>query len=132
MDFRSRYSERKASTISFGHVGRTKPEFGRGCDINYIVKRFNIDRRLPLMERHPIYDDFSTAIDYHDAMNVMVKANEQFRSLPAAVRKRFANDPQEFLEFVENLDNLDEMVKLGIAKAEVEEPEEPVEPPPSG
>ncbi|QXP08056.1 MAG: internal scaffolding protein [Arizlama microvirus] len=48
-------------------------------------------------------------------MNIVALANEQFANLSAHVRKRFQNDPQEFLQFTSDPENLPEMVKLGLA-----------------
>jgi phage internal scaffolding protein len=73
------------------------------------------------------YGDFTnTPQDYHDAVNQVLAADEMFQSLPARVRKRFGNDPAEFVDFVSDPANVDEMRSLGLLKpvgsSEVVEP----------
>lgn len=84
------------------------------CDINMIIKKFRQTGKLPLNQQTPIYDDFSNAIDYKQACNLVAVAEQQFAMLPADIRKRFGNSPEAFLDFATNEDNLEEMVKLGL------------------
>lgn len=86
------------------------------CDINKIVKKANAQGFLPPSQKEALYADVSESGSYHEAMNVVLHAQEQFDALPSHVRKRFQNDPAEFLEFAHNPDNVDEMVSLGLAK----------------
>ena len=60
---------------------------------------------------------FSGAPDFHTAMNLVRKAQEEFVRVPAHVRARFRNDPQEFMNFFENPDNYAEALKLGLVNA---------------
>lgn len=85
-------------------------------DINVIVRRFGVTGQVPVSLRTPEYGDFSGVFDFQTAMNVVREAQENFAELPAALRRRFHDNPQEFLEFVNNKDNLDEARKLGITK----------------
>jgi phage internal scaffolding protein len=102
--------------ISFPAVTRTHQSFKDECDINAIVRKANSTGRLPeLIKQNPKYGEFSSQLSYHDAMNVVVHANEQFAALPAYTRKRFSNDPEQFLAFTADPANLPEMVKMGLA-----------------
>ena len=60
------------------------------------------------------YDDLPSEIDYHDGMNTLLAANDAFNSLTSKIRRRFNNDPAEFLDFVLNEDNLEEINSLGL------------------
>jgi len=84
-------------------------------DINTIVKRFGLTGELPEGVRPPTYGDFTQVFDFQSAQNALVAARESFMEMPADVRYRFKNDPQEFVDFCSNPDNLDEMRKLGLA-----------------
>lgn len=129
---RNYFSERLPVTVEFDpeKEGRTQPEFKESCDVNYILKKYNQTGVLKVNAKTPKFGDFSQSVDYQDAMNLVVKANEMFDQLPADVRKRFNNDPQQFLEFANDEANHDEMVRLGMAvKDEVETQEVPVESP---
>lgn len=93
---------------------RTKQSFAEECDINTIVRRFNLTGQLPSNVRAPTYGDFEEVFDYHSAMNAILEAERSFMMMPAEVRDRFGNDPQRFLEFVNDDHNRDEAVKLGL------------------
>lgn len=96
----------------------TKQSEAEACDINNIMKRYQATGLLPdLIERQPMYGDFSTVQTFHEAQGIVAQAREQFEALPAEMRDRFQNDPAKFLEFVENPKNEDELVKMGLATA---------------
>lgn len=98
-----------------GDPGLTDQSQSADCDVNVIVSRFMKTGVLPNVDREALYGDFTSAPDYLTAMNMVIKAQEQFEGLSADVRKRFANDPAEFLAFVGDAKNQDEMIKLGLA-----------------
>jgi len=83
-------------------------------DINYIVKQFGISGKLPTGVRTPTYGDFTGVYDYHSAVNAIAQAGESFDSMPAHVRARFHNDPQEFLDFCAEEGNAAELKSLGL------------------
>lgn len=103
------------------------------ADINVIVKRFGVTKRLPVVNRVPLVGDYDEVFDFKSAMNVIRRAQETFNALPSDVRFRFHNDPQLFEAFCTEVDadgklvNLVEMRKLGLANPE--KPPVP-EPPP--
>jgi len=99
---------------------RTQQQFKAETDINEIVRRFGITGKVPVSARAPISGDFTGVADFQTAMQAVVSAQEGFMSFPAAVRKRFANDPQQMLEFLADEGNLDEARKLGLVRPEPE------------
>lgn len=96
---------------------RTEQHHKEDCDVNNIVRRHLKTGQLPWFAKqgNPQFGDFSEVGSYHEAMNTLLDARDQFETLPAQLRKRFGNDPGEFLEFVHNPENAEEMVKLGLA-----------------
>lgn len=96
------------------------------ADINTIVKRFGLTGEMPTNVRVPLDTDFADAYDFRTAMDAIVAAERSFAAMPAEVRKRFGNDPAEFVEFCGNPDNIDEMIKLGLA---IKKPAEVIPPP---
>lgn len=93
----------------------TKQSFKDECDINKIMAKFQKTGVIKHYAAHaPTYGDASP-VDYLDALQVIATANEMFAELPSSVRKRFSNNPEEFLEFVQNPENLDECRKMGLA-----------------
>lgn len=86
------------------------------CDINTIVRRFGLTGQLPSSLVLPQYVDYSNVVDFHSAMNAVARAGEAFDSLPADMRARFHNSPQEFLEFCADDKNRPEAIKLGLVR----------------
>jgi len=105
----------------------TQQQFKDECDINYIMAQFGKTNKVPTTLRVPTYGDFSGVGDYQTAMNVLVATRESFMQLPAKLRERFHNDPQEFLTFVEDKENLEESYKLGIRQKPKEQPRDVVQ-----
>lgn len=88
------------------------------CDINIILQKMANGIMPDATARTPQFGDFTTtANDYHNALNMVIAAQESFDSLPANIRARFDNDPEKLLAFVQDEKNLDEAVKLGLATA---------------
>lgn len=92
----------------------TKQSFLEESDINTIVKRFNLTGQLPDNVREPRYGDYEGVFDFHTAMNAVRQAQEGFDILPAHIRARFHNDPQELLEFMADDNNRPEAEKMGL------------------
>lgn len=95
-----------------------KQSFADECDINTIVRRFNLTGELPSNVRMPTYGDFTGIFDFHSAMNAIALANESFDAMPAEVRARFHNNPAEFVAFCSDEANRDEARRLGLVKPE--------------
>jgi len=114
--FRTHYGPHKKVQLVCKGPSRTKQSFKEECDINSILKRFEKTGELThLMKAEPKFGEFADVGTFHQAMGVVALANEQFAALSAHVRKRFNNNPEEFLEFTGNPENAQEMVKLGLA-----------------
>lgn len=94
----------------------TKQAAKAECDINQILRKYvKTGLMTHINEQSPQYGDFSNPPLYQDAMNRVIEAQKSFMTLPAAIRKRFNNDPAEFLEFVSQPDSLEELRKMGLA-----------------
>jgi len=116
----------------FTRPSRTKQSFRDECDINNILRQFNVTGQLPVGSVQPQYGDFSGITDYQSALNAVMAAQDSFLALPAKLRARFDNDPALFVEFVSDEANKDEMKALGLlreeaAPAAVTSPSEPVQ-----
>ena len=69
------------------------------CDINLIVERARRGIMPITNPAIPQFGDFSDVPDYQTAFERVQAAQAAFDSLPAAVRRRFDNDPALLLEF---------------------------------
>lgn len=107
-------------------AGRTQQQFAEEVDINTIVRRFGLTGTVPENFRMPEFADFSEVVDdYHTAMNLVRQAGEEFLTVPAEIRARFHNDPQELMTFLEDPGNRQEAIKLKLL------PEPPAAPDPA-
>ena len=84
------------------------------CDINNILRQFNITGLLPESPISPQYGDFTGIGDYHTALNKVIAAQDEFDSLPAQNRARFDNDPASLIEFLNDEANRPEAEELGL------------------
>lgn len=98
----------------FPNPSLTKQSFTKECDINIIVKRFAKSGNIAhVNRRQPVYEDFSNAGSYMDALNAVNQAEERFMGLPAKLRARVNNDPTQLIDFVENEENWPELEEEG-------------------
>lgn len=121
-------------------LNHTKQSFKESSDINNIMSKYLRTGVIDSTNRAvATYGDIP-AIDFRQAMEVVVLAEAAFAELPSGARARFDNDPAKFLEFAENPDNLDEAVRLGLTDAPPASPApeapgptsvEPLTPPPA-
>lgn len=137
MVFATRFCKPEFPGITFApDSSKTIQDFKDEADVNKLVNRFSETGSFydPLVTaqaavRKPLFDDFSNVPDYQAAQELVLQAQNQFDSLPSAIRDRFANDPAQFLAFVSDDSNRDEAIKLGIVDApvvsETEAPKEP-------
>ena len=93
---------------------KTQQQFKDEVDINTIVERFGVTGEMPEMREWPTQEEYLNVFNYQEAMNITVKARETFMLMPAKLRARFQNDPQEFLQYMENSENIEESIKLGL------------------
>lgn len=84
------------------------------CDINNILKQFNVTGMLPNQPLSPRYGDFTGISDYKTAIDRVIAAEEEFMALPAQLRARFDNDPENLITFLDNEENRSEAEKLGL------------------
>lgn len=134
-------TELRSSIVNHGRVqvhlgatednpGRTKQEFRDDCDINVTVARFLKTGQMPDARPAQQFGDFSTVTNFHDATQQVREAENEFATLPSAMRSRFNNNPGELLDFLDDPDNLEEAIELGIIPAQLDDQVEPTATPP--
>lgn len=114
---------RKSVKLICNDESRTHQSFKDECDINNIVRKYKRTGVVThVTSKVGSFSDLSDVPTFHEAMNIVAEATQHFEQLPAALRKRFANDPAQFLDFVHDEKNLPEMRELGLLKPEVSAP----------
>jgi len=97
------------------------------CDINNILRQFNITGLLPETPLSPRYGDFTGIHDYQSALNAVIAAEDGFMTLPADIRATFGNDPEQLINFLDNPENKDKAIALGIVDGKLIENEQKIE-----
>lgn len=103
----------------------TKQEFVREADINNIIKQYSQSGMLSHVNAKAAqgaYQDLPDSIDFQESLHIIQAAEAAFMTLPAKVRDRFGQDPQQWLAFMEDPNNNDEIRTLGLAKPLEEAP----------
>lgn len=104
------------SGIACEDASLAQQQFKDECDINNILRQFNITGQLPNAPLSPRYGDFTGISDYKTALDRVIAADEEFMNLPANIRARFDNDAANLIEFLNNEENRAEAEKLGLTE----------------
>ena len=95
----------------------TKQSFKAECDINNIIKSFKQTGMVQHINERAAagaFLDLPEGIDLQEALNTVAVAEAAFMSLPAKIRDRFGNDPEQFLNFIHDPKNEAEARELGL------------------
>lgn len=116
---RNRGSRRRVRTIN-SEPSLTKQADRDRANIHNILKRAEKTGLLPQRVAQPLAGDFVTPESFHEAMNLIANAQQQFDALPVSIRDRFEHDPSKLLHFLKDDTNRDEAVKLGLVNPSTE------------
>lgn len=114
-----------------GKTSRTKQAHKNECDINNIMAKYLKTGILEHAENYSGQYGFATQTDFKESLQLIAEAQNMFDALPAKARKKFNNDPGEFLEFVQNPANESELYDLGLSTVPIIEEAQPAETPPA-
>lgn len=115
MAFKKPYGSRSRKPTVINGPSLTHQSFKQECDINFIMRKYQRTGLADHVNQYQgDYSDLTEVPDYHEAMNKIISANEAFSSLSSSIRKKFSNDPAEFLDFVSNPENESEMRDMGL------------------
>lgn len=115
---RNRHQGSGPVRISFeGTQSRTEQHFKKECDVNQILAKYQRTGAIThWTQREPTYGEIPFG-SLQEAIQMVEQAQESFNALPSQVRKRFQNDPAQFLAFVQDPSNAEEMAELGLRAA---------------
>lgn len=106
---------KESDGIFFTEPSRTKQADMEKCDLQYQLARFQKTGLMGnLRSDEPLTGDFSEVADLITAQNRLIDLEEQFMAMPAALRKKFDNDPLQMLEWLQKEENYEEAVKYGL------------------
>lgn len=110
--------EGEASILACLDPSLTQQHFTDDANINVIAARFGITD-IPLHALDPnLFRDTTNDPELRDVLDAQHTAREYFMALPAKMRRRFHDSPQELWDYVNDPENHEEAIRLGIlAKA---------------
>ena len=97
-----------------GGPSLTKQSFKDECDLNKIMAKYQRTGVMTHVNNFGMKYGEVPALDFRQALHLVIDAQDEFDELPSEVRKRFANDPAEFLAFMEDPNNREEARLLGL------------------
>jgi len=107
--------ERLARGAIICEDGLTEQSHKDSCDINKVMANYAKTGLVPVhADQVPQHGDFSCVVDYQDALNLVIAAQESFDSLPAVIRKEFDHDPGLFLSALDDPTARERLVNLGV------------------
>ena len=102
-----------------GGESKTKQSLSEGTDINRILDRW-LQHGTAVAHLNPqvaSYGDFSSGLDYAEALNAVKAAEADFAALPARVRAKCGNSPAEFLQIIFDPSREEDREGLGLGFA---------------
>lgn len=95
----------------------TKQSSKDECDIYKILKQYQRTGILThIAAAPPVYGDLPDPIDYQEALNQVMAADQAFAALPASIRDEFRNEPAELLQALADPAKGDRLRELGILR----------------
>lgn len=88
------------------------------CDVNKIVKKYSATGAIEHVSSFEgCYGNLSGK-DFKEMMDTVVSVKAKFDEFPSDVRKRFRNDPVEFMTFFDDPVNRPEAIRLGLIRSD--------------
>lgn len=118
MNFRTPFNyPTKTQGIVFKKPSMTQQAAAGECDINQIMKKYQKTGIINhLSNRAPSFGDFASIGDFQAVQAKILQANDMFNQLNSTIRKRFDNDPAQFVDFCQNPANQAEAISLGLVQ----------------
>lgn len=98
--YRNGLTSKECDTPGGGPV-ITKQDGKRDADINFILKNYEKTGTIGnITNKPPVFGDFTSALEYDQALQLVREAEEGFSRWPAAARELARNDPKVALEML--------------------------------
>lgn len=124
-EFVTAYGPKRRQVFETEGPSLARQDMKEESDINNIMARYKKTGLVDHVMRHEgQYGEFA-AIDYHEAMNAVIEAQDMFQTVPSEIRAKFNNDPGAFLAYVTSPDNEEGMRELGLLPAKRRDPDAP-------
>lgn len=89
--FNTRFNRAPSMGVRFDKPSLVQPQFKQSCDINCMIKRALGGDMSVFRSCGHIVDASDAPDSYHDAMNIVARADQAWESLPDAVKRAYGN-----------------------------------------
>lgn len=103
--FRTRFNRAPVSGVRFDKPSLVQPQFKQASDINVMIKRALGGDMSVFRSRGNMVDASEAPESYHDAMNIITRAEQAWESLPDAVKRAYGNAVNFMHEYEKALTN---------------------------
>lgn len=113
-----RWKKREDGSVAVESVPQgeslTQQQYKDDCDVNIIMERYMKTGMMPQSVAPMLEGDFSNLPSYAEAMQTVIDAQDMFMEIPAKIRLKFENDPQQLINYLADPSNDEEAIKLGL------------------
>ncbi len=119
--FNTRFNRTPFKGVRFDKPSLAQPQFKQSSDINVMIKRALGGDMSVFRSRGHIVDASDAPESYHDAMNIVARADQAWESLPDAVKRAYGNSTNFIQAYEKSL--AETSVTSETPKTEVSHPE---------
>lgn len=101
--FRTRFNRAPVSGVRFERPSLVQPQYKQASDINTMIKRALGGDMSVFRARGHMVDASEAPESYHEAMNIVARAEQAWDSLPDAVRRAYGNAANFVAEYEKSL-----------------------------
>lgn len=112
---RNAFDRKRLQTI-VNSEGGAQQQFKDECDVNMIVDMYVKTRDPRYLNPNEANYGVMPSQTFHEAMNIVVQGQQMFEELPSEVRKKFDNNPSQFLQYMDGNPDTNELYELGLIK----------------
>lgn len=94
--------------------GKTRQSHKDECDVNQILKKYQAGVPITHLSKTQGQYGYATSQSFHDAMNIVASATEEFMQQSSSIRAEFDNDPAKFLDALQDPANRESMIEMGL------------------
>lgn len=92
----------------------TEQSHKKECDINNIIRKYDKHGIITHVSKFEASYGDLTGLDFKQAKDLVINAQNSFNELPANIRQYFENSPEKLLTFMEDPQNRDKAIELGL------------------
>lgn len=102
MKVKDRFARNRVVSGGFG-VSETDQSFKDECDVNFIMERARRGIEPRTNPARPQFGDFSNVPTFQEAFEIVRQAGEEFKKLPAALRRELEDNPANLESITEDM-----------------------------